>query len=227
MSSWVDRLLYCSSLAGLKEPSGCNDCRGGCFIDHSQTVCQSYTPSFTDFVASYKRSVRSFDLMRHTSKLVVAWITIPQGGVSHETERVGAKPLPCARSRPATVAQPLGRLPSPGRACGAPGTARRSMAPRSTPPRGVTGAARRQRRARGKTPPPGVGALARERRALLWALATPVPGPASRRRRAGPGLERPHAWPGQGRTSMGSEAAPGWCHPRRRAEGQIRGPRPR
>src|SRR5262249_42227245 len=40
---------------------------------------------------SYKRSERGFDLMRHTSKIVVAWLTITKGGRSHETDRVWTK----------------------------------------------------------------------------------------------------------------------------------------
>jgi hypothetical protein len=42
--------------------------------------------------ALYKRSERDGDLMRHTSKRVFAFVTIREGGMSHEPARVWPKP---------------------------------------------------------------------------------------------------------------------------------------
>jgi transposase len=110
----------------------------------------------------------------------------------------------------------------------------RRRATRPTPSQAVSGTApvrrgprSRQRTARGHTPPQVGVAMARARSAVLWAMAQPVPVPAARGRRSGPCRQRPHGGPGQGPKAMGRDAAPGWCHPRRRAAVTSRGPRPR
>jgi transposase len=78
----------------------------------------------------------------------------------------------------------------------------------------------RPRSARGKNPHQVVVAIARELSAFMGAIAQQVPGTASRRRLSCPGIERPKKCQGQMPQSMGRDAAPGWCHPRRREEGK-------
>ena len=77
----------------------------------------------------------------------------------------------------------------------------------------------RPRRARGTKAPPVVVAIAREVRACMWAIA--------QERALTPScetLERPAAVCPRCAASLGSGAAPVWCHPRRRAEA-ARNPR--
>ena len=77
----------------------------------------------------------------------------------------------------------------------------------------------RQHRPRGNTPHQGVGAMARERVAWMGTMAPQGPVTASRWRRPGPWIERPTGGPAHVPQASGSGAAPGWGHPRRRAEG--------
>jgi hypothetical protein len=85
----------------------------------------------------------------------------------------------------------------------------------------------RQLSARGKTPNQVVVALARELSAFMWAIAMQVTATTSRQRLYCPCIERPKAVPGKVLTSLGREAAPVWCHPRRRSEVTLLVPRPR
>ena len=81
----------------------------------------------------------------------------------------------------------------------------------------------RQLSARGKNPHQVVVAMARELRAFLGAMAQQVPVTAERRRLYGPYIERSKGWQGKVPKAMGREAAPVWCHPRRREE--VKNPR--
>ena len=85
----------------------------------------------------------------------------------------------------------------------------------------------RQRSARGKNPHQGVVAIARELRAFLWAIAKQGPVTAERRRLYCPGIEGPKEFQGTVLKSIGRDAAPVWCPPRRREEVKILVPRPR
>ena len=74
----------------------------------------------------------------------------------------------------------------------------------------------RQLSARGKNPNQVVVAIARELSAFMWAIAQQVPVTAERRRLCVPASSVPKSCKVQLPKSIGRDAAPVWCNPRRR-----------
>jgi hypothetical protein len=143
----------------------------------------------------------------------------------------GSWPPLCSRRRPGSRSTPTAATPSTWPAGGAQELCPRSMSPRSQPKPGVTcvapvkrpGATSRRRRI-------GSQPFASGRLVARWA-----PSPEHGRPAGGPSPSR-SACPPHSRTrrvsstghtvlpAIGSGAAPVWCHPRQRSEGQH--PRP-